>query len=333
MTQQNTRAMTLINHPQVQRTIFEQLPQWVDPGIFTTAVTNVFLDSTIARFSDGAKMAAIAKCASLGLYPGPQDHVYLVPRKGELTVQVGYKGYAYLARQAPGVADVTVHLVHADDDIELAQDGPDRWKVVKHTRDPFHFRDWSYAKGMPLEKTGLRGAYVRKVMADGTAQTHFITGGRILKNLSCAQTDSIARKWPDRFFRKTAIRAAWADGFFHGGSDAIEHAGAVLRQHDMEAEGSDPDSVVDVTAKTETRSASAIVEAQLAAPVDPFVEAFHENAAQIADAEGCPVEKVTKAVTDWQKCERIEDIAESAQVEVMAAMTAHLLKTEPLPCF
>lgn len=327
-------ALALLNDPRVQSSIIERLPHWVDQGVFMTAALDVFNDPKLRSVPNGSKLRALATCASLGLYPGPQSHVYIVPRGGEITVQVGYKGFAYIARQQTGVSDVTVHLVHETDDIELRQVGPEAWIVESHERDPFTQREWKYNRGIGLDGTGLRGAYVVKHLDDGTTKTHFVPGGRIIQNMRCAQTDSIAKKWPERFFRKTAIRAAWADEFFFGGADELNAAGAAARLHDMESEGSDPmrADVVEV----EVKSASASVMGSLLgvdeAVADPdWQQTYLDISNRLAEKEKIHVERVDEAVCAWLGCDDPHTLTGEQQGEVMAAAVQHMSGVEPFP--
>ena len=63
---------------------------------------------------DSIAACAIA-CAELGLYPsGTMAHVHLIPRGGEATLQIGYRGYMELARNAGTHID-TVGVVYADE--------------------------------------------------------------------------------------------------------------------------------------------------------------------------------------------------------------------------
>ena len=324
ITTSNGGALALLNDERVRETVLSNLPDWVDRRLFVTAALDVFNDRKLQRYPASVKLRALATCASFGLYPGQQEHVYLVPRGQELTVQVGFRGYAFLARQQDGVSDVTVHLVHTGDVFEVESTGPDAWRVAKHDRDPLVQRYFRFKKGIKLSDTGLRGAYIIKHLDDGSLDTWFIPGQRLLDNLSCAQTDAIAKKWPERFYRKTAMRAAWADEFFVGSTHGINDAGARLRRHDIQEECVSKPPVKAVTTRDAVMTA-------VQDPDDAFQIAYIEGSRDVANDVGCAVEEVDKAVCKWMGCEDPTTLGGDDRAKVINAFFMHISGTEPFP--
>ena len=59
---------------------------------------------------------SIRDAAELGLeLGGSLGHAYLVPYKGTCTLQIGYKGYIYLARNSGEIQSIEAHTVHEKD--------------------------------------------------------------------------------------------------------------------------------------------------------------------------------------------------------------------------
>lgn len=64
----------------------------------------------LAACSPDSQKLAILKVAATGLELG--DEAFLIPRKGEATVQIGYQGWCQLIRRHPAVADVYARTVY-----------------------------------------------------------------------------------------------------------------------------------------------------------------------------------------------------------------------------
>ena len=223
------------------------LASWVDEKAFTSACLEAFGKPEFAKFDTAAKVRAVMRFAVLGLYPGPQDHAYVIPRGRNLDVMPGFRGFVYLARQLPGVQDITAHLVHTTDEFQVKPVGPDEYRVITHEYDPLPpaggrwFRHPSEVKG-ELEKTGLRGAYVKLTMKDGAVRFHFVPLDTLMQNMNCAQTQRVYQQWFAQMMLKTAVRDAHARGFLHG-SDEVERRMSLAAREDDLALGNDPDTV------------------------------------------------------------------------------------------
>lgn len=73
-------------------------------------------DRNLMRCDQTSLALSLLTCAELGLEPnGALDLAYLIPRKGQCTVQLGYKGLALLAHRANPGANISASVVYADD--------------------------------------------------------------------------------------------------------------------------------------------------------------------------------------------------------------------------
>lgn len=71
----------------------------------------------LAQCDVASFMGAVAASAQLGLEPGgPLGHAYLVPYKGKVTLQIGYKGMEQLAYRSGLVSSINAHVVREGDD-------------------------------------------------------------------------------------------------------------------------------------------------------------------------------------------------------------------------
>ena len=238
------RLGTALASPKMRDMVLGGLASWVDERQFTSACLEAFGTPDYAKFDTAAKVRAVMRFAVLGLYPGPQNHAYVIPRGRSLDVMPGFRGFVYLARQLPGVQDITAHLVHSTDEFKVQTIGPDEYQVITHEYDPLPpsggrmFRHPSEVKG-DIQKTGLRGAYVKLTMKGGAVRFHFITLDSLMRNMDCAQTQRVYQQWFAQMMLKTAIRDAHSRGFLHG-SDEVEAKLSLLAREDDEALGNDP---------------------------------------------------------------------------------------------
>lgn len=87
-----------------------------------------------AAFNDNPKLMectgmsiakAIVNCATLGLIPNsPEQHCYLIPRKNECCLEIGYRGFAHLMQRTGDVAKVETGVIHEGDEYELQAGQP-----------------------------------------------------------------------------------------------------------------------------------------------------------------------------------------------------------------
>ena len=80
------------------------------------AVTTLRTTPKLLECSTASLMGALIQAAQLGLEPDPRlGRAYLVPYKGEATLQIGWRGYIELVRRSGEVSTVEAHVVHARD--------------------------------------------------------------------------------------------------------------------------------------------------------------------------------------------------------------------------
>jgi len=230
----------------IASTIIAGLPAWLDPYQFRRTCVAAFADDAFAGIHPREQLRAVLKCAELGVLPGAHGHIAFIPRGGKLHAEIMFRGYVYLAEQQEHIRKVTPHVVHTSDPFTATEIAPNQWRVDSHGRqgdDPFGSRSFAYKKNIKLDATGLRGVYLQIDHVDGSTVYHVIPGDRILRNMAASRTDSISSRYPERFFRKTGIRAAWADGVFSGGNDEITARGLAMREMDIGADTSRPAAV------------------------------------------------------------------------------------------
>jgi len=155
-------------------------------------------DTNLARCSPESLLSAFLTCAQIGLSPGRHGLVALIPRGGEVQVQIQWQGYKALMERIPGVRRVVPVLVHMRDEIEVRADGD-----IQHSFDPFD---------TDREFTGpddLRGGYLRIEFDDGSTSFHTVSRSKIERNRACAKSQNVWRKWYPEMVAKTIIRDAW----------------------------------------------------------------------------------------------------------------------------
>ena len=62
---------------------------------------------------------AIMSCAQLGLEPGSAGMVYLIPRKGEMTIMLGYRGMIELCHRSGKVSTIKSYSVFENDEFSV----------------------------------------------------------------------------------------------------------------------------------------------------------------------------------------------------------------------
>jgi len=177
--------------------------------------------------------AAVKNCCVLGLMPGygaDTAEIYFIPMAMTLTTQISYKGLETLAFRTGRYRRIVAHAIWDTDDLET-WDGSEEGVGYR------------YRPGK--EKTTLTGAFAMIEQNDGV---------RYIELLSAADIDYIeqtTRKgttktpawelWPDRMYRKTAIRALLKKLPRVGNNDLLEKAMIIdLKNDEIRTEASDP---------------------------------------------------------------------------------------------
>lgn len=79
----------------------------------------------LAECSSMSICAALVNCASLGIIPNtPEQHAYLIPRKGECNMEMGYRGFVHLMMRNGEVSHVDSGIVHKGDTYEFQKGDP-----------------------------------------------------------------------------------------------------------------------------------------------------------------------------------------------------------------
>ena len=103
--------------PEIQRS----LPKGMDGDRITRlALTCVRKTPELAECSRDSFAGALLTASAHGLEPGVNDEAYLVPYKGEATLIIGYQGYVKLFWQHPLAAQLSAHVVYANDEFEYS---------------------------------------------------------------------------------------------------------------------------------------------------------------------------------------------------------------------
>jgi recombination protein RecT len=91
-------------------------PKGMDPDrLVRIALTVVRKTPELGNCSPPSILGALMTCSQLGLEPGAMDLIYLIPRDGECTINIGYRGFIQLAYRSGMVARISAEPVHAND--------------------------------------------------------------------------------------------------------------------------------------------------------------------------------------------------------------------------
>lgn len=205
---QGTIAQKL-NSPTIATMIESKLRGGVTLAEFQASALQAATDPALSQCSPVSLFMSIIKVAELGLLPGSTaKHVALIPRAGSIDVQPMFRGYLYLMRKIPGVANVECVLVHDTD--TLVYDHESR-QVVRHEypADPFSRGFYPPTKS-GLQGTGLRGGYCRFIFADGTVRDLLCPGEHIIKAMGAAKTKNVWSQWFELMALKTVANYACA---------------------------------------------------------------------------------------------------------------------------
>ncbi|MER5420388.1 recombinase RecT [Streptosporangium roseum] len=99
--------------------IAKALPAHVTPErMARIALTQCRSTPKLLTCSAESLVGAVLTCAQLGMEPGPTQEAFLIPRKGQVTFQLGYKGMAKLFWQHPLAAYLTTATVRVGDEFD-----------------------------------------------------------------------------------------------------------------------------------------------------------------------------------------------------------------------
>lgn len=235
-------AQTLTN-ASIHRLLESKLRDKVSVDSFITSAIEASNDQNLAKCSRSSLIRGMITVAEMGLLPGPTNkHVAMIPRGGSIDVQPMFRGYLYLMRKIPGVANVECQLVHENDEFDYDHNAR---QVTHHAyADPFDREFGAVRSDDSLEGTGLRGGYTRFFFEDGSIRDYLVTGKTILRARKAAKTKNIWTSFPERMFMKTianataAQLATWLDVDFGVDSATLAH---IERTRDIDNSYSDPE--------------------------------------------------------------------------------------------
>jgi recombination protein RecT len=167
------------------------------PGIDGDRVLHGF-EMTVARNDKLRKCsydsleAAALDCARLGMWPGPEGHMYLVPYGRTCTPIVGYKGLIALMKRAGGVTRVEARLIHDADEFAMMLGTDPR---IDHLP----------AKG---DRGPVIGAYAVAWFVDGSVQFEHMSADEI-ESIRARSKAANSGPWvtdTGEMYRKTVVR-------------------------------------------------------------------------------------------------------------------------------
>lgn len=160
------------------------LPKHMTPDrMARQALTAFRTTEKLAECSPQSFLGALMTCAQVGLEPGPQGHVYIIPywnRRAssfEATFILGYQGMLELARRSGELLDVSAHTIYQGEvdagrfDVEYGTNGSIRHKPM--------------VLASPEERGAAVGYYARATLK---------TGGRPFVVLSKADVEVFRRR-------------------------------------------------------------------------------------------------------------------------------------------
>lgn len=175
------------------------LPKYMDKARFMGHLKTALMgaERVAACSSDAALYTACAKCAQLGLSPGPLQESYFSARDGQIECQIGYKGLIALARRAVPDLQISANIVRNGDEFKYVLGNE---PFVELTQNPSaNADDFNYA-------------YVMLTYPNGVKTLTVIDSNHVKKRKDCSKgahaSTSPWIKFPREMWLKTAIRDA-----------------------------------------------------------------------------------------------------------------------------
>ena len=154
--------------------------------------------------SMGSFATALMECARLGLEPcSTRGHVYLIPRSGQVTVQVGYKGLAEMAMRNGKVKSIIANVFYASEVDSGAFAASLCPASISHK--------WS----ADVDKSQIAGAYAQAVLTTGQTIQVILDSADIDRRKKKAMGGGKSGPWKDdleAMARKSAIKALLTGG-------------------------------------------------------------------------------------------------------------------------
>lgn len=98
------------------------MPSTLTPErLYQLGVATVKGNSALAACDPASILSCLMKCSALGLEPSEVDGLgrcYIIPRKGQATFMLGYRGMLELMRRSGEISQLSVRAVHQGDDFD-----------------------------------------------------------------------------------------------------------------------------------------------------------------------------------------------------------------------
>lgn len=203
---------------QVVEVLKPRMREIIPRGVEYEKLARVFLaevqaNPKLAQCSKTSFATALMQCARLGLKPGGKEgHLFLIPRNGHVTVQLGYKGLIALGMRNGQIVRVNANVVYQED-IDAG------------------FFTASYEPPMIDHKPLINGK--KETLVAAWAVAKFVNGERVQVILTKSDLDSRRARamgggksgpWKDDYAamaRKSALRALFSGGLIPLSDDMI----------------------------------------------------------------------------------------------------------------
>lgn len=146
----------------------------------------------ILKCSKASILRCLADAAALEIIPGGlMGRGYLVPRKGELCFDPGWRGLVDVARRSGEIKRIEAHVVYEADEFEV-------------TRTPF--TTVRHVPSESAEASPVRAAYAVVELKDGAVQIEIVWKKDLDKIRKLGANGGPWASWYDEMARKTAVR-------------------------------------------------------------------------------------------------------------------------------
>lgn len=189
-------------------------------------IKNDFTVST-AQNNPNSLRSAILNVAAIGISLNPASaHAYLVPRDGQICLDVSYRGLVKLATDTGAIVLAKAVLVYEGDTFE--SNGP--FDLPTHKYNAFD-QDRIDAND-PLKN--LLGGYCAAKLTDGTYMVELMTSGEIIavRDSSKAKNGPWKGKWAGEMAKKTLVKRAYKSWPQSNERERLDHAVNVINQHE-----------------------------------------------------------------------------------------------------
>ena len=170
------------------------------------ALTTIRNSPSLSKANPWSLLAALMTSASLNLEIDPRGLAYLVPYKGEIQLQIGYKGLkelAYRTGKVRSIYDEVVYKREVDAGNVSVSIGLNR--DIRHEIDAMHPE-----LRQDCEENPLVLAYAVAVLEDGSRHFEFVDRGEVEKRRKASPAGKSEvgpwNKWEAEMWKKTAVK-------------------------------------------------------------------------------------------------------------------------------